>query len=249
MKHIDINCDLGELADGSDLLIMPYISSCNIACGGHAGDPDLMLKAVQEAFRYHVTIGAHPGYVDRANFGRKSMDLSATEISMLIYDQVLRLQNIASSVFSSVRYVKLHGALYHDALEDVVVAGAVIKGIKKTGLKLSVLGPTNSALERKTVSNGLQFYKESFIDRRYNQLGHLVPRSQSNAVIEDDSGIEKQLKEITVNEKVSTIEGDRIDLKADSICIHGDHPGALEHAKLVRNILAVEGIGVKSFLS
>lgn len=249
MKHIDINCDLGELADGSDLQIMPYISSCNIACGGHAGDPDLMLKAVQEAFTYHVTIGAHPGYVDRANFGRKSMNLSATEISMLVFDQISRLQNIASNTFSSVRYVKLHGALYHDASEDVVVAGAVIEGIRKTGMKLSVLGPGGSILERKTVSNGLEFYTESFIDRRYNQLGRLVPRSQPDAVIEDAMGIERQLKEITVNEKVSTIEGNQIDLKADSICIHGDHQGALEHAKLVRKILSAEGIGVKSFLS
>lgn len=248
MRQIDINCDLGELDDGSDLLIMPYISSCNIACGGHAGSPDLMLEAVQEAFRYHVTIGAHPGYEDRENFGRKSMDLTGTEIAMLIYDQISRLQNIASRTYAGVRYVKLHGALYHDASKHGEIARSIIDGLKKTGLDLAILGPNGSALEREAKARGFHFYQESFIDRRYNPMGQLVPRNEPNAVIEDINGIKEQLKEITLERKVSTIDGGEIDLQADSICIHGDHSGALENARAIKKMLIEEGIAIKSFL-
>ena len=193
MRSIDINCDLGELDDGSDLQIMPYISSCNIACGGHAGNPNLMLKAIQEANRYLVTIGAHPGYVDKVNFGRSFVKLESPEVTMLIYDQVSRLQNIATNERATIRHIKLHGALYHEASENAETAHAVIEGIKKTGLELAVLGPTHSELERAARSGGLEFYRESFIDRRYNQKGRLVPRNQPNALIEDLKNIEKQL--------------------------------------------------------
>ncbi len=249
MRSIDINCDLGEMEDGRDVLVMPFISSCNIACGGHAGNPDLMLRAVQEAFRHHVSIGAHPGYADRVNFGRKSMHLTSSEVTMLIFDQVSRLQNIATRALTRVRYVKLHGALYHDAAKNKEIARAVIAGLKKTGLDLSVLGPGGSVLEAEAISNGFDFYLESFIDRRYDPMGQLVPRNEPNAVIGDIDGIEMQLKEITLESKVSTIDGGQIDLQTDSICIHGDHPGALENARAIKTILAEEGIAVKSFLT
>ncbi|MEQ8680384.1 MAG: 5-oxoprolinase subunit PxpA [Cyclobacteriaceae bacterium] len=249
MRYIDINCDLGELDDGSDLQIMPYISSCNIACGGHAGNPDLMLKAIQEANRYLVTIGAHPGYADRTHFGRKSVSLENMEITLLIYDQVTRLQNIAVTERASIRYVKLHGALYHDAAEHQEIARAVVEGVKKTGLGLAVLGPVHSALERETLTAGLKFFMESFIDRRYNRNGRLVPRTAPDAVIGDRESIEKQLREIALERKVSTIDGAQIDLEADSICIHGDHAGALENAQAIRKLLSGEGITVKSFLT
>ncbi|MBV6643086.1 MAG: LamB/YcsF family protein [Cyclobacteriaceae bacterium] len=248
MRNIDINCDLGELDDGSDLLIMPFISSCNIACGEHAGNAQLMSKAVLEAINHQVVIGAHPGYPDRKNFGRVSVDLAGSEVEELIYNQVVRLQEIALKSNSTVSYIKLHGALYHDALTNKAIAQAVISGASRTGLELRFLGPTNSELEIEAKAAGLPYHYEAFIDRRYDDKGKLVPRSKPNAVIGDVRGVEGQLLEIVLRESVTSISGNKIDLNADSICIHGDHPGAIENARMIRKILTREGVSVKSFI-
>ncbi|XOV92032.1 MAG: 5-oxoprolinase subunit PxpA [Bacteroidota bacterium] len=247
-RTIDLNCDLAELEDQSDLAIMPFISSCNIACGGHAGSEKLMDLAVQLANENGVTIGAHPGYPDQDNFGRISIRMSEKEIQKLIAEQVGLLQVIARDHSNEIKYVKLHGALYHDAASDESIAQSVLRGIQKINPRFGILGPPDTILERVARQSGFDYYNESFIDRKYQKDGRLVPRSKSNAVMEDLKDVEEQLKNIVLHHQVETIEGNSIQLKTDSICIHGDHPLAIENARLIREILDREGVNVQSFI-
>lgn len=245
---IDLNCDLGELNDGSDLAVMPYISSCNITCGGHAGSPELMAMAVDEAIKHQVTIGAHPGYPDKENFGRISLDLTDSQIYSLIVNQVKQLWQVARKKGAVIRYVKLHGALYHDAATDIRIARSVVSSMKEIPDQLSLLGPANSMLEETAVSNGINFFYESFVDRRYQEDGHLVPRSEPTAILSSIEEVKQQLLSIILKEKVKTIEGKVIRLKTDSICIHGDHPDSLQTARVIKNTMDEQGIKIKSFL-
>ncbi len=247
--RIDLNCDLGELEDGSDLEIMPFISSCNIACGAHAGSQELMEMAVEKAMDHDVVIGAHPGYPDKVNFGRISLSFSEKELEELILGQVMRLHDIAISKQSGIRYVKLHGALYHDASNNGIIASSVIRGIRRTGLPLAILGPPKTILEEMALENRIKYYHESFIDRRYYLNGRLVPRSEPIAVLVRLAEIEEQLLDIVLHSRVKTVSGAFINIKSDSICLHGDHPDAVENARLIRKILDQKGIEVRSFIN
>ncbi len=248
MRSIDLNCDLGELIDGTDLAMMPYISSCNIACGGHAGSVALMERAIDEAKKYQVVIGAHPGYPDKANFGRISWDLSDSEIKDLIATQVNQLQLIGQKKGTSVRYVKLHGALYHDAANEGRIAKSVVDGVREVSDIVGLLGPEDSILEQTAISNGFEFFKESFVDRRYLKNNQLVPRSEPNSILNSLEEIEEQLLDIVVRSQVKTQNGKFIQLIADSICVHGDHPNSLKITQRMKSILEAQGVTIKPFI-
>lgn len=245
---IDLNCDLAELEGQTDLQVMPYISSCNIACGGHAGSPKLMRLAIKLAMQHGVTIGAHPGYPDPENFGRVSMKMKGDDLANLFFEQVMLLQGFAEDLGNSVKYVKLHGALYHDAASDESTAIQMIKGLKKTGLDLPFLGPDDTVLQHLASQNGFGYFCESFIDRRYGSEGRLLPRSEEGSIISQPEEIDQQLSDIVILYQVKTNVNTHIPIAADSICLHGDHPGAAQNAKRVRVVLEQLGVTVKSFV-
>jgi 5-oxoprolinase (ATP-hydrolysing) subunit A len=225
---IDLNCDLGE-AVGNDEAIMPYITSANIACGFHAGDVNIMRVTVKLAKQYEVHVGAHPGWQDRENFGRVEMNISAKETEELVLFQINTLAEIAESEGVVLTHVKPHGALYNQAAKDMNLAYAIVHAIKRLGRgKVSspaLTGLAGSKLCEAGESAGLKVIREGFPDRSYNKDGSLMPRSQKGAVIEDPH-------EVAANAFRLVKAG-----LVDTLCLHGDHPQAVENAKLVRHVL------------
>ncbi|MGB3465699.1 MAG: 5-oxoprolinase subunit PxpA, partial [Cyclobacteriaceae bacterium] len=189
MKQIDINCDMGEsfgrYAIGDDDQIMPYISSCNIACGFHAGDPLVIKNTVLKALSNHIGIGAHPSYPDLQGFGRRSMSLSGSELEAMIVYQVSALKGITETYGGALRHVKPHGALYNDMAENEDLSRIVVNAIGSIDPKLSIVGLAGSAMHRYCEANNIPFRGEFFADRNYTDSGLLVSRSEENAIIHD----------------------------------------------------------------
>jgi UPF0271 protein len=234
--RIDLNADLGELNEGSlDAAVMPFISSCNIACGAHAGNADSMRRTVRLALENQVAIGAHPGYPDLGNFGRISMAFQSLELCALIRDQILLIKRIADEEGASVRHVKLHGALYNDLADDYERSLAVSKTIYSIDPELRVIVFSGSETARAAEDAGLVAVHEVFADRAYTADRKLKPRSEPGAVLH---------REVDCLKQVERFVDDSSELLADSICVHGDNPSALQFVSNLRNFFKQRKIEV-----
>lgn len=244
---IDLNADLGEAFGayqmGSDAQVLGCVTSANIACGFHAGDPRIMDKTVGLCVEMGVQIGAHPGFFDLRGFGRREMKVDPEEIEDDVLYQVGALQAFARSRGGSLTHVKPHGALYNQAVADRALARAIAKGISRAGTHLLFVGLCSSLPMRHAAQEaGLRFAGEAFADRRYRKDGTLVPRSIPGSVLHDPIEAAAQAVSIARDGKVVAEDGSYISLQADTICLHGDTPEAVAHATAVR--AALEGAGV-----
>jgi UPF0271 protein len=246
MTSIDLNCDLGE-GCGADHVLIPLVSSVNIACGGHAGDDRTMRDAVRVARAAGVNIGAHPGFEDPANFGRVEIACSSDQIHSLITRQVSRLRAIALAEGAALGHVKPHGALYHVVNRDSSAARAVIEAIGAIDASLAVVTPAGSALESAAIAAGLRPVAEAFADRTYQPDGTLTPRTQPNAIIHDPDAAATQAIEIIRHQRATTIDGCTIEVRAQTLCVHGDGQQAVPILTHLRNRLAEVGINVCPF--
>lgn len=242
--EIDINCDLGE-GLGNDHAIMPYISSCNIACGGHAGDSTTMRKTIALAKKHHVKIGAHPSYPDRANFGRNNLDISAEELTITIRDQIQTLRSLEVESQVQLNHIKLHGALYNEVTINQEAAKPVLEAVKNFGNKVQLYVPYGSVIAELAHLEGIQIKHEGFADRAYKDNLQLVSRADTNALLHDPSTIYTHVSGMIRNQEVRTISNKTIKILVDTICVHGDNPNAVEIVKFLYEKLTAEGIRVK----
>lgn len=250
--RIDLNSDLGEgygpWVMGNDALILDSVTSANVACGGHAGDPETMYRTLRLAADRGVTVGAHPGYADREGFGRRVIPMQPAEIGRMVAAQVGALMAIAGLAGSRVRYVKPHGALGNLAAADAVVATAIVSAIKAIDPALAILAISGTRLEVAAREEGLAAFSEIFADRAYLSNGQLMPRSQPGAVLHDAREAADRLIGYLKSGKMPVAGAEPIALKADSICVHGDSPKAVELAQHVRQRVEAEGVVLGSFL-
>ena len=228
---IDLNADLGE-GDPYDAELLTIVSSCSIACGGHAGDAETMRITVAAAIKNGVSIGAHPAYPDREGFGRRSGFMSGDALRESLQAQIEALASIAAEQGVAISHVKPHGALYNDAVNDRELANVIATAILATVPEANFVGLPNSELQKAAAASGLDFVGEGFIDRAYQDDGQLVPRSQPGAV--HDS------LELVLRQAISLVD------KVDTLCIHGDTPGAAGVAKAVRDALEQKGVQIRA---
>ncbi|MBX2827095.1 MAG: 5-oxoprolinase subunit PxpA [Flavobacteriaceae bacterium] len=231
MYTIDINSDLGE-GTGNDEAIMPLVSSCSIACGGHYGDEGSMRKAVKLAKKHNTKIGAHPSFPDKDHFGRKILTLTKSELYQSIFEQLLHFFAICETEGSPIHHIKLHGALYHYAAKDAPTADAVVEAIVATKIRPKLYVPFNSVLGKKA-ENLLPLAYEAFIDRRYLDDLSLAPRQLQGAVIHDPEDAWLQLKQMVEKQEVTALSGKNYPITASTYCIHGDH----EHSVVILNYI------------
>jgi len=251
--HIDLNSDLGESYGawkmGNDEQILAIVSSANIACGFHAGDPKSILQTLKQAAQLKVSIGAHVSYPDLVGFGRRNMDVAYDELYADVLYQISALQGLAQVAGTSVRYVKPHGALYNTIATNLVQAKAVIDAILAYDSSLVLVALAGSPLIEFARKQGLRVVSEAFADRAYHRDGTLVSRRQEGAVLHDVEMIAERVLDMIKKKGVMSIEGEFTPLKADTICLHGDSLGALQMAKVIRQTLADHQIAIHSFVS
>lgn len=239
MRTIDLNADLGE-GGAQDEALMSLASSVNIACGGHAGDEEGIRRAVDLALDAKVAIGAHPGYEDPANFGRKETLLTSGEIRDLILRQLERILRIHPQL----HHVKPHGALYNQANRDETMAAALVAAIAEAQPHTILYCPPRGALIRAAAEINLATCAEGFIDRRYLTDGNLCPRTEKHALIHYLSEAVSQALEIATRQTITTLDGTTVPLKARTLCVHGDTPDALDLLRTVRSSLENAGIEI-----
>jgi UPF0271 protein len=243
MKSIDLNCDLGESFGawemGNDTEIMPLVSSVNIATGWHAGDPLIMAKTVQNAGKLNLGIGAHPGFPDLMGFGRRHMNVSPEETKAYVLYQVGALNAFVKAEGLRLQHVKPHGA------KDLKLAVAIAEAVSLIDSNLVLMGLANSQMAVAAEQVGIPFASEVFADRRYQTDGSLVPRGQNGAVIETDEEALQQVLQMVCEGQVTTLTGECITLKADSVCVHGDNPHAIEFVQRIRMALTEKNIAIK----
>jgi len=243
---IDLNCDMGELpaaiADGTQESLMPSLTSVNIACGGHAGDEQTMKTTVEQALRWKLAIGAHPGYPDRANFGRLELKLPANEIADFVYEQVRALAEIAARCGARLAHVKPHGALYNQAVHNRELAGAIAEGVARWGRDVVLVGLAGSPMLDVFREAGFGVAAEAFADRRYEADGTLRSRKFEDALIHDPAEAGRQALGIAIRMAVIARDGSQVAVDAQTICIHGDTPGAPEIAAAVARTLRQAGV-------
>ena len=226
-NYIDINCDVGE-GMGNEADLFPFISSCNVACGGHAGDEAMMRWIVSLARKHHVKIGAHPSYPDFPNFGRVSIDISPKELSETIQCQVAQLGLVCDQENASMHHIKAHGALYNDCAKGGTIATVFLEALEHYKTNLFLYVPAASTLEQMALTRGFKIKREAFGDRNYNQDLSLVSRKEINAVISEPNLVFEQLVRLVLNHRIATDAGTLEELIADTYCIHGDTPNALQ---------------------
>jgi 5-oxoprolinase (ATP-hydrolysing) subunit A len=242
---VDLTCDMGEGMD-TDAAIFPFISSANIACGAHAGDADIMRRTVELALRHGVSIGAHPSYPDKANFGRIDIlgkPLRPEDLPVLLYEQLHRLQSICREFGVRLRHVKPHGALYNRAAADRAVAALVTRAILDFDPSLLLYGLSGSELRKQAMHDGLGFVSEVFADRGYRADGSLVPRSEPGALIGSPDVAEAQVLTMVRGGLVETAAGN-VGILAETVCLHGDGAHAVEFAELIHGALTRVGVRV-----
>ena len=241
MTTIDLNSDLGEgfgpWTMGSDAQMLSIVTSANVACGGHASDPETMFQTLELARDNGVNVGAHPGFNDLIGFGRRVIPMSPAEIGRMCAAQIGALIGIAAQVGISVTYVKPHGALGNLASRDREVAEAIVAAVQKIDPKLAVLAISGTQSEQAARAAGAPVFSEIFADRGYLSSGQLVPRDQDGAMIDDAAEAAQRLITFLDTGQMPVIDGDPIKLAAQSICVHGDSPGALDMAREVRERL------------
>jgi UPF0271 protein len=244
MNSIDLNCDMGEGLD-NDALLMPFISSANIACGYHAGDENSMQRTVDLCLQHSVSIGAHPGFADKANFGRTAMQMPLQEVYDLVADQIQLLQKMTNRAGAKLHHVKPHGALYNMAAKDAALANAIAKAVRDIDPHLIFFGLSGSYLISEAEKLGLQTASEVFADRTYLDDGSLTPRSEPNAIIETEEGSVQQVLKMIVEKTVTSINHKKIPIKVETICLHGDGKHALQFAKKISDALQQNHIQIK----
>lgn len=251
MYQVDINCDLGEsfgqYTIGSDEQILEYVTSANIACGFHAGDPTVMRKTVRMALDKGVQIGAHPGLQDLVGFGRRPMAISAEEAYDLVIYQIGALSAFLKAEGGTMQHVKPHGALYNMAAKNTELSESIAKAVYHVDPSLVLYGLSGSELALAGERMGLQVAHEVFSDRTYQKDGTLTSRREPHALIEDDELAVKQVVRMVREGKVRTVQGEDISLKADTVCIHGDGIHALQFAKTITSKLKEASIHLKAF--
>lgn len=240
---VDLNADLGEGA-GHDDELLALVSSANIACGLHAGSASMMRKSMQAAGQRGVAIGAHPGFDDRKNFGRTEISLPGEEIFDLVVYQLGAFQSVAHSLGMKPNHVKAHGALYNMAARNEEMADAIVRAVKTVDAKLILFAPVASALSRAAESNELHVALEVFADRNYMPDGSLVPRTRPDALLHDPEEAANRVFGMLRDNKVRAVDGSEVRVEADTICVHGDTPGAVEFARHLRFALHQMGIVV-----
>ncbi|WDI33050.1 5-oxoprolinase subunit PxpA [Hyphococcus flavus] len=246
MRTIDLNADMGEYADDAqrhnEEALMALISSCSIACGGHAGDEETMTHIAEMAKRHRVSIGAHPSYPDRVGFGRRSLKFDSEELRASLVLQIDSLRAVLNREGAPLRHIKPHGALYNDAAKDASLA----KMIAEVAGDAILVGPPGSMLEKAANDRNKKFAAEGFVDRLYQQSGALTPRGQAGAVIGDIPQRAEQASAIARGATFRAADG-TLSLIVQTLCIHSDSPGAVETAKAVRQRLTQDGFEVKAF--
>ena len=240
---VDLNADLGEGA-GHDEELLGLVSSANIACGRHAGSPEMMRASILAARERGVAVGAHPGFADRENFGRREVALSAEEIFSLVLDQVEEFQALAHSLGVRLQHVKPHGALYNMAARDEEMADAIVRAICRLNSGLILFAPGSSALSRAAENLELRVAHEVFADRNYMPDGSLVPRTRSDALLHDPEEAANRVFGMLRDNKVRTIDGSEVPVTVDTICVHGDTTGAVQFARQLRLALHQTGVMV-----
>ena len=229
---LNINCDLGEGLN-NEHIIMPFINSCNIACGGHAGDSGSMIECVEISIKNNVKIGAHPSYPDKINFGRKKIDISPSELSYSIISQIESLETIADSYGLELNHIKAHGALYNQMIIDTELSNFYLDTIKDFKNKCSLYIPYKSEIEKIALKKGFSIIYEVFGDRNYNDDLSLVSRNNENALITDPESVVNHIKTMKETETVKTINGNFKKIKFDTICIHSDTNNSIEVLKKI----------------
>ena len=239
---MDINSDMGEgfgaWEMGNDALLLNYITSTNIACGWHAGDPSRMKKLVEMATQKGVRIGAHPGLPDLEGFGRREMAITEQDAYDYVLYQAGALKAFIDAAGNTLHHVKPHGALYNQAAKDMKLARGIARAVKDLGSEVILYGLAGSCMIDAAKELNVPVWQEVFADRRYTKEGFLVPRSQVGAVIEDEAVALNQVIGMSKDGKVTSIDGSEIKLQADTLCIHGDNPHAVEFAKKIKAALA-----------
>ncbi|TYA78551.1 5-oxoprolinase subunit PxpA [Seonamhaeicola marinus] len=246
MNHlvIDINADLGE-GIGNEADLMPYLSSCNIACGGHAGDNASMHDAVKLAKTHKVKIGAHPSFPDKENFGRVKMDMSCAALFTSLKHQITDLLNVLYKENATLHHIKPHGALYNLAAKDEKVANVIIEVVKSMHRPVQLYVPYKSVIAQMAKDNGIAITYEAFADRNYNDDLSLVSRKEKNAVIHDADTLVNHVLNFVAFKKVKTINNTEIPILAETVCVHGDHPEAIELVKRLHKRLRENHIKVQ----
>ena len=241
---VDINCDMGE-GMPNEALIMPFISSANIACGYHAGDAVTMQQTLELALQYDVAVGAHPSFRDKENFGRANIYLPASEVCDMVKEQIEALANIAVKYNYPLHHVKPHGALYNMATKDEALATAICKAAFETDKNLLIYAQSGSKLTTVAHSMGLKTCNEVFADRTYQDDGTLTPRAQPNALLENEDAVAMQVLQMVMQQSVTSIDGKTIPVKAGTICIHGDGEHAVEFARCIYELLYLNNVSIK----
>jgi UPF0271 protein len=249
--RIDLNADLGEgfgaWAMGADDALLEHVTSANVACGFHAGDPSVIDRTVALAARRGVAIGAHPGHFDLRGFGRREIKAAPGEIEADVLYQVGALSAFARAHGAALRHVKPHGALYNQAVDDPALAGAIARGASRVGRELVFVGLAGTAAMRAAAeAAGLRFAAEAFVDRAYDGRGRLVPRSRPGAVVSEPAAAAETAVRLARDRVVRTLEGGLLSVEADTLCLHGDNPNALAVARAVREALERAGVSVQA---
>ncbi|MDT8900992.1 LamB/YcsF family protein [Anaeroselena agilis] len=251
MTRIDLNCDMGESYGvytlGFDQDAMPHVTSINVACGFHASDPVNMMKTVKLAKKYGVAVGAHPSFPDLVGFGRRVMAASLEEIKADVTYQIGALWAFCLAEGVKMQHVKVHGALYNVAEKDLSVATAIAEAIKAVDPDLYMLCLANSSMVTGAKNAGVKYVEEAFADRAYTAQGNLVSRKQEGAVIHDVDAVAERVLSMVKTGSVTAIDGAKVPINAQTICVHGDTPGAVAMIKRIREKLDHAGVTVKAF--
>jgi len=251
MQAVDLGADIGESFGvyryGEDEALIPYLSSANIACGFHGGDPMVMQRTLRLAGRHSLAVGAHPGYPDLLGFGRRPMTLTADELEAVLLYQVGALAAMAAAEGLTLRHVKPHGAMYNQAEKDEAQARALARAMARLEPRLLLVGLAGSAMERAAQAEGIPFGREAFGDRAYAPDGTLAPRSRPDSVHSDPERAAAQVRSLVQDGGVRAFDGTTVAVAFDILCIHGDTPGAAQIARRIRQELDALGVRVRAF--
>jgi UPF0271 protein len=245
---IDLNSDLGEgygaWTMGDDAAMLMIVSSANVACGFHAGDPSGILETVRQAASRGVAVGAHVSYPDRVGFGRRAMEVAAADLAADVIYQIGALQSLCAAAGTRVTYVKPHGALYNTIAYDAHQGEAVISAIKAMDPSLALMGLAGAPILKRAADAGLAIISEAFADRAYTPSGALVSRRETGSVLHDANLVADRMLQLATEGTIRAIDGTVLRLRVDSICVHGDTPGAVKMAARVRQVLTAQGVAI-----
>jgi UPF0271 protein len=250
IKNIDLNADVGEsyggFSHGNDAQVFRHITSANIACGWHAGDPVVIRKSVELAQQHGVSVGAHPGFPDLIGFGRRDMAVAPEEAKQYVIYQVSALTGFARIAGLPLQHIKLHGALYNRAMQDAELARAIVAGICECQPAATILALPGSTMLEEALRAGLKVAREAFPDRAYLADGRLAPRKLAGAVIQDPRAVAERALEIVEQGRVRSITGEMVEVPAETICVHGDNPQAAAIVAEIRAVLSKSHIRIRA---